>query len=151
MSTVDKVIDKLVALTVDTNAYSANDVVGGLLTFDVSSPSGCGVLNKILLTDADNEGAALDIYVFSSAPTTIADDAAAAFVIADLKKLVCKIEVAAADYESVNSLKFCIKEDINATYQLGTAGNLYAYVVCTATPTYTAATDLSLTLSVLTS
>ena len=151
----DKVIIKQVALTIDTNAYSANDVVGGRLTFAVPSPSNCGIIQWLKITDADNEGAALDVYIFNAAPTSIADDAAAAFAIGDLDKLITKVEIAAADYEAVNSLKFVIKDEgsegMNRAYQTDADGNLYAYVVCTGTPTWTAATDLKMTLGVLTS
>jgi hypothetical protein len=147
----DKVIESEVQPTITTSAYSANDIVGGLITFSVASPSNCGIINKIKVTDADNEGAVLDVYIFDDVPTTIANGDAAALLIADLDKLVCKVEIAAADYEAVNSLKFAIKEDINAVYKANAQGNLYAYIVCTGTPTYAAATNLKITLSALTS
>jgi hypothetical protein len=152
---VDKVVSSQVTLTHDDDAYSANDVIGGLLTFSMTSPSGCGILNKVKITDKDNEGAALDLYLFDEAPATIADDAAAAFVIADLDKLVCKVEFAAADYETVNSLKFAIKDEasegVNVAYETDSKGNLYGYLVCTATPTYATTSDLKITLYGLTS
>lgn len=146
----DKVINAQVTPTIDDDAYTANDVVGGLMTFNVASPSMSGIINKVKITDADNEGAALDLYIFSAVPSTIADDAAGALVIADLDKLVCKVEVAAADYEAVNSLKFAVKEDINAVYTTDT-GNLYMYAICTGTPTYASAALLKFTITVLTS
>jgi len=148
---VDKVKEVEVQPTITTAAYTANDSVGGLMTFSVTSPSNCGVINKIKITDADNEGAAFDLYIFDELPATYADAAAAALVIADLDKLVCKVEVAAADYEAVNSLKFAIKEDINAVYQADAKGNLYMYAVCTGTPTFAAATNLKFTITCLTS
>lgn len=137
------------------DAYTANDVVGGLLTFDLHSVSGCGILQGLKITDEDNEGAALDIYIFNSQPSTIADDAAGALTIADLDKLVCKVEVAAADYEAVNSLKFVIKDEgsegLNRACALDSGGKLYAYVICTGTPTYANAKAIKMTLYFLTS
>ena len=53
----DKVIDAQVVAGIDTNAYTANDVVGGLLTFNVTSPSNVGVINKLVIADDDNEKA----------------------------------------------------------------------------------------------
>jgi hypothetical protein len=151
----DKVITREVQPTITTSAYSANDIVGGLMTFNVSSPSNCGILNRIKITDADNEGAVFDLYIFNAAPTAIANGDAAQLLIADLDKLVCKVEVAAADYKTVNSLKFAIKDEVsegvNVSYNADTSGNLYMYAVCTGTPTYAAATNLKFTLSVLTS
>jgi hypothetical protein len=151
----DKVISREVQPTITTSAYSANDIVGGLMTFSVASPSNGGILNSVKITDADNEGAAFDLYIFNDVPTTIANGDAAQLLIADLDKLVTKIEVAAADYEAVNSLKFAIKneasEGANAVYKADSKGNLYMYAVCTGTPTFAAATNLKFTLTVLTS
>lgn len=152
---VDKVVSDEVTITHGTSAYSANDVIGGLLTFSLPSPSGCGILNWLKITDEDNEGAALDVYIFNDVPTTIADDAAGALTIADLDKLVTKVEIAAADYEAVNSLKFAFKDEgsegLNKSYKLDTKGNLYAYVICTGTPTYASGKAIKMTLSCLTS
>ncbi|HEY6021342.1 MAG TPA: hypothetical protein VIY48_15995 [Candidatus Paceibacterota bacterium] len=152
---VDKVTSAQVTISHGTSAYTANDVIGGLLTFSLTSPSGCGILNGLKITDEDNEGAALDIYIFNDVPTTIADDAAGALAIGDLDKLVCKVEVAAADYEAVNSLKFAIKDEasegLNRACALDAKGNLYAYVICTGTPTYASGKALKMTLYFLTS
>lgn len=152
---IDKVISAQVTISHDDDAYTANDVVGGLLTFNLSSPSGVGVLNGLKITDEDNEGAALDVYIFDEAPSTIADDAAGALAIADLDKLLCKVEIAAGDYEAVNSLKFAIKDEgsegLNRAYELDSKGNLYAYVICTGTPTYAADKTIKMTLYALTS
>jgi hypothetical protein len=97
----------------------------------------------------------LTLYVFNAAPTTIADDAAFAPAIADLKKLVAKVEIAADDYTSISdgtaNNAYALKQDLNEVYKADGKGNLYAYLVATATPTYAAATDLTVNLSVLTS
>jgi hypothetical protein len=130
-------------------AYTANDVVGGLLTFTLGGAIGGGILNSILLVDDDSEGAALDLYLFNAAPTTIADDAAFAPVVADLKKLITKISIVAGDYVTVNGNDFALKETMNHIFS-AVNGLIYGYLVCTGTPTYTAATDLYLELRVLT-
>jgi hypothetical protein len=152
---VDKVVSAQVTISHDDDAYTANDVVGGLLTFNLASPSGCGTLQALKITDEDNEGAALDVYIFDEAPSTIADDAAGALAIGDLDKLITKVEIAADDYEAVNSLKFVIKgeasEGLSRAYELDSKGNLYAYVICTGTPTYAADKVIKMTLTVLTS
>lgn len=156
---VDKVVATEVTIAKNADgtadAYSANDVVGGLLTFNMISPSGCGVLNALKITDEDNEGAALDVYIFSDVPSTIADDAAGALTISDIDKLLCKVEIAAGDYKTVNSLKFVIKDEssegLNRAYKLPTTGNLYAYVICTGTPTYANNKAIKMTLYGITS
>lgn len=144
-----RTIDK--ALTIDTSAYGAGDVVGGLITIDVSSAGGGGVIRRLMLIDDDNEGAVLTIYFFDAAPTAILDQAAfaSAMTIGDLKKMIGSVAIAAADYVTINSNKIVTKDgdDLNIDYETE-SGNLYAYIVCTATPTYAAATDLTLRVTV---
>lgn len=141
------------ALTVDTNAYTANDVVGGLITFNVANAAGSGVIRWARLVDDDNEKAELTLYLFNESPTTIADDAAFAPAIADLKKYIGKILFQAADYETINGNAVAILGHGVSTDYLNidftsSDGNLYGYLVCTGTPTYTAATDLHVTLGI---
>ena len=141
------------ALTVDTNAYTANDVVGGLLTFNVANAGGGGLIRWASVVDDDNEKAELTLYLFDQAPTAIADDAAFAPAIADLKKYIGKILFEAADYQTINGnavamLGHGVSTDfLNIDFNT-VDGNIYGYLVCTGTPTYTAATDLTLRLGV---
>lgn len=140
-TTVDK------PLTISTTAYSAGDVVGGLITVDVSSPGGGGVIRRLMLIDEGNQGAVLTVYIFDAAPTTIANDAAfaSAIVAADLKKKIGTVSIVAADYETINSMKIVTKDgdDLNIDFQT-VSGNIFIYIVCTGTPDYVAATDLTL-------
>lgn len=157
MHIFDKVIDAQLTPTISTNAYIAGDVVGGLLQFNVASPSGVGILNAVRVVDDDNEKAELTLYLFNAAPTSIVDADPFAPTVADLKKLIAKIVVEAADYVTVNGNAYALKsmksssEDLNDVYKAAENGVLYGYLVCTATPTYAAATDLTVTISVLTS
>jgi hypothetical protein len=153
MYVFDKVAEITVALTVDTNAYSASDVVGGLITFAINSASETLLLDRIRLVDDDDEKAACKLYLFNDTPSTIADDAAFAPTVADLKKLVAIVEIAAADYTTLNSNAVAfvtIGEGELNIVKASNKGNLYGYLVCDATPTYTAAADLTLTLTALT-
>lgn len=136
-----KTVDK--ALTVGTDAYTANDVVGGLITIDVHSSGGSGQLRRINIIDDDDEKAALTVYLFDQQPSTIADDAAFAPTVADLKKMIGVVSVVAGDYTTLNSNAHAIKDGLGIDFA-APDGNLYAYVVCTGTPTYTAAGDLTL-------
>lgn len=141
------------ALTVGTDAYTANDVVGGLLTFNVANAGGGGVIRWASIVDDDNEKTELTLYLFSAAPTAIADDAAFAPAIADLKIYIGKILFQAADYETINNNAVALLGHGASTDYLNvdfstSSGNIYGYLVCTATPTYTAATDLTVVLGV---
>lgn len=134
-------------LTVDTDAYTANDVVGGLLTLDAHSIGG-GLIVDIMLVDEDSAAAPFTLYIFDSKPATIADDAAFAIVIADLRKLIRAVDIAAGDYTTVNSLDYAQKTGLNIPF-IAQDGNLYAYLVTTGTPNYTNADALYLRLLVL--
>lgn len=138
-----------VAPTITAGAYSAGDVVGGLLTFDVSGAPEGSLLTRALLVDDDNEKPELTLYLFNASPTSFADNAAFAPVVADLKKLITKVTFATTDYVTVNSNAYALKEDLNDLIPANT-GSIYGYLVCTATPTYTATTDIWLALDFLT-
>lgn len=142
-----RTIDKTPVITA--GAYSAGDVVGGLITLDVSSAGGGGVIRRLMLIDDDNEGAVLTIYFFDAAPDTVADNGAFAPSVADLKKMIGNVAIAAADYLTLNSNKIVTKDgdDLNIDYETK-SGNLYAYIVCTGTPTYAAITDYTLRVTV---
>ena len=133
-------------------AYSAGDVVGGLLTFAIPGANKQGWLTGIRIADDDDEKAAGTLYVFNDAPTAIADaDAFAAGTLdADLDKLLLVKAVAAGDYTTLNNNAYVHFRELNQLFKANDKGNLYAYFVCTATPTYTAATDLTFILDVLT-
>lgn len=131
------------ALTVSTTAYTAGDVVGGLLTIPAGSAGGGGILRQVLITDAANQKEAYTLYLFDAAPTTIDDADAFAPVIADLNKIAATMAIAALDYVEVNSLAYAIKSP-DLEFCLNTGSNLYAYLVAGDTPDYAAATDLAL-------
>lgn len=146
---ITKFVDVEATVTPKNTAYDAGDVVGGLITFAIPGAAGGGILNTVHLSEDDNEGAVLTLYLFRASPTAILDDAAFAPAIADLRKLVYVGAIAAADYSTSNSLKFVTIADINNAFAI-TGGNLYGYLVCTATPTYAATKKIYITLSIIT-
>jgi hypothetical protein len=142
-----KFLNPSVNPTIDTDAYTANDVVGGLLSFDVSKTStNGGIINQVILADEDAVAASLILYLFESAPTTFADDAAFAPVIADLNKIVAKIPI--STYTTVNSLAFAIVDGINSIF-VSTNSILYGYLVAVGTPNYTTADGITVRLQIL--
>jgi hypothetical protein len=149
---VDKyVIAEVTADPKDAAAYTANDVVGGLLSFSIADgvKINGGVINSVYLVDDDNEGAALKLYLFSAAPTTIADDAAFAPTAADLKKMFAVVDIASGDYEEINSMKVVYKADVNQIIRVDNKQQVYGYLVCGATPTYAANKTIFIRLSIL--
>lgn len=132
--------------TIGTDAYQAGDVVGGLLTFTIPGARAGGMIRQIRLSDDDNEQAVLTLYLFASTPTTVADDAAfaSAMTISDLQALLGIVSIVAGDYTTINSNDVVFKNGVDIDFPALSDDNLYGYLVCTATPTYAATTDLSI-------
>ena len=136
--------------TVSTSpAYAAGDCVGGkqTLTNAIRVAGNGSILNTINVYDSANQKAAISILFFDADPTaaTITDNAA--FTIStDTSKLVGKIDIAAADYVTINTRAYACKNALSLGPLLPSSGkNLYAVVVTSGTPTYAATTDLIFT------
>lgn len=135
-------------------AYSAGDVVGGLITISLGGGySGGGWINKLMLYDKDNEKAAYTLYFWSEIPTAIADDAAFAPKTAEGIYQIGSISLPAANYTTIaGDANYAIGrvsgEDVidgeYLTWEYAPSGSIYCYLVCTATPTYTTVNDLTL-------
>lgn len=141
-----KVIAPSLNPSVSTTAYTAGDVVGGLLEFPTRGLSNnVALLNGVRLVDAANQSEPYKLYLFSAAPTTIANDAAFAPVAADLNKCQTIVTIVAGDYTQVNSLGIAFVHDLNDVLYSAN-GIIYGYLVATDTPDYAAATDVTITL-----
>lgn len=125
-------------------AYTSGNVMGGLVTFpNLNLLNGSATIRRVLIADDDNEKSALNLWLFRSSPTVLADDVAFAPLIADLKTLVAVIPVLAANYTTINSNAYAVLDGLGTTFGLTLPSNsLYMYVVANGTPTYTASTDL---------
>jgi hypothetical protein len=140
------------AIAIGTDAYTANDVVGGLITVTLDSLSGSMWIMDVIITDDDDEKAAFTLWIFDALPTAFADDAAFAPVIGDLDKCVGKIAINTGDYTTVNGNAWAKSTPTEGaiTMHAEETNKFYAYLVCVGTPTYTATTDLKLRFGVAT-
>jgi hypothetical protein len=134
------------ALTVTLAAYTANDVVGGLIALDVHSPQGGGVLKRLILVDEDSQAEVFTAYIFDAEPSAIDDADAFEPTLADVQKLIGKVAIAAMDYVVLNDgaadHDIVMKElDIPFT---AAHGKIYVYLVATDTPDYVNADALLL-------
>ena len=132
-------------ITVDTNAYSAGDSIGGKITLTdaMRVSGGTGVLSGITLVDRANQKPALEIFLFESDPSaaTITDQSAFAFSTDDTK-LVAKVIVTADDWTTIDSKAVADLANLNRVVAASGSKNLYAAIVATGTPDFAAATDL---------
>jgi len=127
------------------SAYTANDVVGGLLTFS-------GLRNGTLqaITICDNGGDAVDylLVLFESAPTSIDDHATFDIADADLRLIIYQDSLTS----SSNRQAFT-DNSYNYLYGLSVpiwsaGGTVYGFLITTSTPTYAATSDITVTLQV---
>ncbi len=113
---------------VGTTNHIANDVLGGLLTFDVSALPAGAIINSIYVQDSKNTGPALRLHLFKSEPAqSFADNDAWSPNATTQRTRFAYKDIASADYITENSLKAQYKEDFNQLMP-GNIDNLYAYV-----------------------
>lgn len=134
--------------TVTAGAYTAGNVVGGLLTFpSVFGAPLTGLLTDILVTSKTVQTTVYKLYLFSAQPaTTFTDKTAPAIGAADIPLLLGVFTLGAADSglgtETTNQT-----DNINAIIR-GTTQNLYGVMVCSTTPTYGSTSDLTVSVRV---
>jgi hypothetical protein len=123
-----------ITITPSDAAYTANDVVGGLLTLPMNT--GHGKLHGVSVAVGEASIAVpATIWLYSAEPTTIADNAAFAPVHADNKKLLGKMLLPTADaLNSFNVYNLTLSVPIPFW-----TGVVYAYMVTTGTPNFTGA------------
>src|SRR3990167_1692499 len=94
-----------VPITVTLDPYTALDVVGGTLTSDaVPQLKGGGYIYCLRLIDDEAQAEPYTLYVYSSAPSAIADGDAYTQTVADALLCIGKIAIATADYDTTGTL-----------------------------------------------
>ena len=144
-----RVLELEPTLAVTAGAYTANDVIGGLIKMDIQSAGGWCAINSVEATDDAASISSLTFRFFNAAPTTIADNAAFAPAIADLKKLVGKVTM--TSFDTLNGNLWGQAEPIttNKLIDISASNALWMYIVATAAPTFAATTDLFVRVTVL--
>ena len=128
-----------------TPAYASGDAVGGKQTITSACrlSSGDTILQTLTVVDKGNQKQPLTILLFDSDPSaaTITDNSAFVFS-TDISKLVAKVNVLAADYETVNSIGIATLGNLGVLMKASGSANLFAAVVTTGTPQYASTSDL---------
>jgi len=139
------------------DAYTANDIVGGTLTSDaIEQISGNGgFISWVRLVDDATQAEAYTLYVYSAAPSTIADDAEFVPTEADNIKCLGRIAIAAGDYDTAGTeadraMVKAIDSDTGDYVYFPNlpSGYLYFRLVAGDTPDYADADDLTLHLGI---
>jgi hypothetical protein len=131
--------------------YTAGFSVGGKQSIGNAQPGPLlATLQSVTLLDKSNQKAALTILFFASDPTaagtpaTVADFGAFAWGTANTLFLG-KLDIAAADYETIASQAVATKANLNMPLQVAQGSTLFGVAVTTGTPTYTSTSALIFT------
>lgn len=131
-------------------AYTAGNVVGGLLNFtNVFGPAFSGrLLDFLVKSKSVNAANTYKLYLFSQNPTnsTWTDKAAPAINVADIPFLLGAWTTGAAD-SGLGTETTCQLDNINALIR-SVNQNLYGILVCVATPTYASTSDITVSVRV---
>jgi hypothetical protein len=147
---MSKLYEITVTPTVTAGAYSAKDVVGGLLTFAnaASVYRGSGILRKITITNDAFVANLLNLSLFNAAPAVIADNAPFDPSDAEMKTCIGVIPIVAADY-LIGTDNAIATKLVEFPYVLAAGGtSLFGYLWCVATPTFVATTDTTVKLTI---
>lgn len=129
------------------SAYTANDAVGGLLTFASAAIDGfnSGIIDGLLIIDDAAQAAELDLVLFSATFTATADNAA--WNVAEASMENCIGHITLTDYAAGSANAVGTKSGVGIPFNLG-AGNttIYGQLVTRGTPTYAATDDLTVKL-----
>ena len=139
------------SITVDTDAYTPGDCVGGKITLTdaMRVSGGSGVLQSLTVIDVSNTKPYLEVLIFNADPAaaTLTDQAAIALS-TDVSKVIHRISIYTSDYTTVANVAFA---DINVSKVVEAVGskNLYACIAATDAHDFTAATDLKMSFGFL--
>ena len=130
-------------------AYSANDAVGGLLTFEFAArvEGRGGIVKNVLIIDNAGQDAEFELWLFKATFTAMGDNDAWAPSKADLKNLVAIISTASGAWFAAGTLSVA-RIPVSQYFELdGTS--LFGQVVNRGTPTFVAVDDITVILGLL--
>ena len=128
--------------------YASLDAVGPKLTFaGAASPyNGSGRVRKVIIIDDAEQKDTLDLFLFRSTQSVIADNAAYAITDADMQLCLGAITIPDTAYVS-GSGNAIAWVDVDFPYQLATgATSLFGQLRVTGTPTFAAVDDITVIL-----
>lgn len=134
--------------TITAGVYAANDAVGGLMTFaGASRPRNYeGTIVKVKIVDDAIQHPILDLFLFKSAPSVIADNDPYIPTDADMQLCLGAISIEAADWVdgSNNAIAWV---DVDFEFILADfATSLFGQLKAGDTPTFAATDDITVTL-----
>lgn len=140
-----------VSPTVDTSIYASGDLIGTKMTFTpaVRQATRSGVITGVIIVDQSAQASDIDLVLFSANPsaTTFTDQAALDIADGDMAKIIAVIPFVAANRFAFadNGVKYAGSIMIPIK---GTVNTIYGALVSRGTPTFAAATDVTVQLAI---
>lgn len=133
------------------SAYVTGNTLGALLTFANATriALGSGVIQAVTLNCKSNQTFSFDVVFFTSTPgsSTITDKTAVAIAVADFDKSIGFVQM--GTWVSTGTTSMSLYSSANIPFKLPSGTSLFAVIVVRGTPTFTATSDLSLTVRIL--
>jgi len=136
--------------TVTAGAYSANEAVGGKLTFaDAVDPGASpgALLESVTILDLAKQDIQLDLVLFDRDFTATTDNAAFDPSDADAAHIIGVVKV--TDYADFADSSVATKAGIGLPLKCASGSTIYGQLVTRGTPTYAAVTDITVTLGIV--
>lgn len=141
-----------VALSLDTAAYASGDVLAETqeLPGALRVANGTGILQSLIITDKDDQGAAFDLYILAENVSMGTENSAPSISDANAVNILAIIQIGTGDYKDLGGVKVACLTNLGIPIKSATdTTSLYvAAVNGTGTPTYTVA-GLVLRLGIL--
>lgn len=142
-------------LQVDTSIYASGDLIGkhtgGYLTFaNVIGIAGSRLISARLIDQA-KQAAAIDLVLFSAVPNTntLTDNGALDVSDTDLPSYLGHVSFVAGSYAAFADNNAAILNNINLAFNpASNLKDIYGLLVSRGTPTFAAATDLAVSITV---
>lgn len=138
------------SISVDTNAYSTGDLIGGKLTFTNALKKRPGFVTSVCIPDKAAQASDMDLVLFNEDPTatTFTDNAAFDIADSDLAKVMAVIGLGSSARFAFadNGVKFLGSLAIPVEAKASTGAyesTFYGALVSRGTPTFAASTDLT--------
>lgn len=135
--------------TVDTSAYANNDLLFDTVTITtkIRELGRTGYIAAVEINDKDDEGSALSLVFMHTSNSAGSINSAPTISDANSDNTIGWVSVATTDYQDVGGNKQASVKNLNIPIPTkGTGLYMYGVVGASATPTYTAATDLVITV-----
>ena len=137
-------ITEFITLVVAGGAMTTGDALGGKIQFDNLPRS--GVIHSIIINDAAKQSANIDVYFYTGDIVGTADHDP--FAPTDIEQLLGTGVVLVDTWKANSDSSIGSVDNIGLPYNVP-SGTLYVHLVTRGTPTYVAATDVSIRLGIV--